>query len=71
MANNTIFKLLICVIIGFLISSCATPGIYRPEVEMFQKATTEIETNDLIINLSFIFTIYKIDSMFFCDFRRI
>ena len=32
------------VVILFVLSACATPTVYRPEVDMFQKATTEVNT---------------------------
>lgn len=32
------------IIILFVLSACATPDVYRPEVDMFQKATTELKT---------------------------
>lgn len=32
------------IVILLILSACATPSVYRPEVDMFQKATTEVNT---------------------------
>ena len=44
MKCNLLRLLGLCFVLLLLLSACATPNIYRPEVDMFKRATSEIDS---------------------------